>query len=50
MFFFIIFWLALAVWIAHGFWPFLPAKLAHVLLSFVLVVLGWKALGNPFTT
>lgn len=50
MFFFVLFWLVLAIWILNGFWSFLPAPLSHFLLSFVLAVLGWKALGNPFTT
>lgn len=46
----ILFWIFLIVWALNGFWSFLPHPIAHLALVLVLVILGLKVFGNPFST
>jgi hypothetical protein len=45
----ILFFLVLIAWGANGFWPYMPPKLAHFTLLALLVILGLKTFGNPFS-
>lgn len=47
MFLLILFFLIFLLWTANGFWSFLPAPLAHLLLVVIIGIPGYKAFGNP---
>lgn len=47
MFLLILFFLIFLLWAANGFWSFLPAPLAHLLLVVLIGILGYEAYGNP---
>jgi hypothetical protein len=45
----ILFWLVLIAWGANGFWTYMPPKLSHFALLVLLIILGLKTFGNPFS-
>lgn len=47
MFLLILFFLLFLLWAANGFWAFLPAPLAHLILVILIGILGYMAFGNP---